>query len=164
MNIRAFYPGSFDPVTNGHVNIAERACALFDELVIGVHETPPKKLLFTTEERVRLFQEAVRHLPGVVVTSYQGITVEFAGKIGARVIVRGLRGREDFPEEFQLAERNRLLVPGVETVTLLAKSEYQFLSSTLLKEAHRLSRDISEMVPHHVVLALKEKFKKDELG
>ncbi len=155
----AIYPGSFDPVTNGHLDIVHRAAALFDELVICVYDIPQKSLLFTTRERVDLLKKAVAHLPNVRVEPYSGLTVSFARRSKAKVIVRGLRMSSDFEREFEMALMNKKLEPGVELVCLMTSLEYQFLSSSLLKEACQLGGDITNLVPAHVATALKEKFR-----
>jgi pantetheine-phosphate adenylyltransferase len=154
----AIYPGSFDPVTNGHLDIANRAAALFDELIIGVYDRPSKHLLFSTEERVDLIKKAVTHLPNVRVTSYSGLTVDFARMMKAKVMVRGLRMSSDFEREFEMALMNKKLNRDVELVCLMTSLEFQFLSSSLLKEACELGGDISGLVPKHVAAALKKKF------
>jgi len=154
----AIYPGSFDPVTNGHLDIANRAAALFDELIIGVYDRPSKLLMFSTEERVNLVKKAVAHLPNVRVTAYEELTVDFARKMKAKVIVRGLRMSSDFEREFEMALMNKQLNREIELVCLMTSLEYQFLSSSLLKEACELGGDITGLVPKHVAIALKKKF------
>ena len=154
----AIYPGSFDPVTNGHLDIANRAAALFDELIIGVYDRPSKLLMFSTEERVNLVKKAVAHLPNVRVTAYEELTVDFARKMKAKVIVRGLRMSSDFEREFEMALMNKQLNREIELVCLMTSLEYQFLSSSLLKEACELGGDITNLVPKHVAIALKKKF------
>ncbi len=154
----AVYPGSFDPVTNGHLDIATRAAALFDKLIIGVYDAPPKSLLFTTAERVELMKKAVAHLPNVEVRPYIGLTVDLARQCKAQVIVRGLRMSSDFEREFEMALMNNKLAPEVELVCLMTKLEYQFLSASLLKEVASLKGTITYLVPDHVAQALKKKF------
>ena len=154
---RAIYPGSFDPVTNGHLDIANRAAALFDDLIIGVYDRPSKHLLFSTQERVDLMKKAVAHLPKVRVTSYNGLTVDFARKMDAKVMVRGLRMSSDFEREFEMALMNKKLDHDIELVCLMTSLEFQFLSSSLLKEVFQLGGDISALVPKHVADALKKK-------
>jgi pantetheine-phosphate adenylyltransferase len=154
----AIYPGSFDPVTNGHLDIANRAASLFDELIIGVYDRPQKHLMFSTEERMDLIKKAVAHLPNVRVTSYNGLTVDFARKMKAKVMVRGLRMSSDFEREFEMALMNKKLDREIELVCLMTSLEFQFLSSSLLKEACELGGDITSLVPKHVAVALKKKF------
>jgi pantetheine-phosphate adenylyltransferase len=153
----AVYAGSFDPITNGHIDIATRAGRLFDRVVIGIFATPEKRLMFTTEERVDLARRAVAHLPNVEVRSYEGMTVEFARDIGAQVMVRGLRAIGDFEWEFEMAMMNRLLFPDLELVCFMASQQYQFLSASLIKEVASLGGDINSLVPKHVAAALKKK-------
>jgi pantetheine-phosphate adenylyltransferase len=154
----AIYPGSFDPVTKGHLDIANRAAALFDKLIIGVYDRPSKHLMFSTAERVNLAKKAVAHLPNVRVTAYDELTVDFARRMKAKVIVRGLRMSSDFEREFEMALMNKQLNREVELVCLMTSLEYQFLSSSLLKEACELGGDITGLVPKHVAIALKKKF------
>jgi pantetheine-phosphate adenylyltransferase len=156
--VLALYPGSFDPVTMGHVDIAERAAALFDGVVVGVYEVPPKQLLFSTKERVALMKKALKHIPNAKVVSYNGLTVEFARKMKAQVIVRGLRMSSDFEKEFEMALMNKKLAPDIEVVCFMTKLEFEFVSSSLLKEAARLGGHIDDLVPPHVMDALNEKF------
>ncbi|MDD5511283.1 MAG: pantetheine-phosphate adenylyltransferase [Dehalococcoidales bacterium] len=156
--ITAIYPGSFDPVTNGHLDIITRASKLFEKLVIGIYDRPSKNLLFTTDERLELVQKSITTLPRVGVRVFSGMTVSFAKEMKAQTIVRGLRMSADFEREFDLAMMQKTLYPEIEIVCLMSDLKYQFLSSSLLKEAARLGGDISELVPRHVVTALKEKF------
>jgi len=153
----AIYPGSFDPITNGHLDIATRAARLFEKLIIGVYDAPSKNLLFTTEERVDLVRQAIVNLPKVEVEAFSGLTVDFAKKIGAQVIVRGLRMSGDFEREFDMAMMNRNLYPELEVVCLMASLKYQFLSSSLLKEVASQSGNIEDLVPQHVAIALRKK-------
>lgn len=154
----ALYPGSFDPVTMGHVDIAERAAALFDGVIVGVYEVPPKQLLFNAKERVSLMKKALKHIPNAKVVSYDGLTVEFARKMKAKVIVRGLRMSSDFEKEFEMALMNKKLASDIEVVCFMTKLEFEFVSSSLLKEAARLGGNIEDLVPPHVMDALNEKF------
>ena len=156
----ALYPGSFDPLTYGHLDIAQRAAALFDEVVIAVYATPDKKrVLFTTEERMGLVEEAVKDLANVRVLSYSGLTVEVAREINAQVIIRGLRMVSDFEREFEMALMNKKLAPDIELVTLMSSLEHQFLSSSLLKEVVKLGGDPNSFVPSHVGVALMKKLR-----
>lgn len=153
----ALYPGSFDPVTRGHVDIAARAAALFDQLVLGVFDTPAKNLLFDTRERVEMLKEATSHLPNATVEAYSCLTVEFVKKIGAKFIVRGLRMGSDFEREFDMALMNRRLEPEIDTICLMSNAEYQFISSSLLKEVAQGGGDVNVFVPECVAVALKNK-------
>jgi pantetheine-phosphate adenylyltransferase len=154
----AIYPGSFDPITNGHLDIATRAAKIFDKLIIGVFDTPNKPLLFSTQERVELIRKAIADLPNVEVEAFGGLTVNFARKVKAQAMVRGLRMSADFEREFDMAMMNKKLYPELEFVCLMSRVEYQFLSSSLLKEASSLGGDIDDLVPKHVADALKKKF------
>lgn len=155
----AIYPGSFDPVTNGHLDIVSRAAKLFDELIICVYDIPQKHLMFNTAERVDLMKKAVAHMPNVKVVPYNGLTVDFARKVKAGVIVRGLRMSSDFEREFEMALMNKKLGPDVELVCLMTSLEFQFLSSSLLKEACELGGNIDSLVPKHVAAALKKRYR-----
>jgi pantetheine-phosphate adenylyltransferase len=155
--IIALYPGSFDPITNGHIDIATRASKLFDKTVIGIFSTPEKNLLFSIDERLNLARQATSHLPKVEVRSYSNITVEFAREIKAQVLVRGLRMIGDFEWEFEMAMMNQMLYPGLETVCFMASQEYQFLSASLIKEVASLGGDIHSLVPKSVAEALAKK-------
>lgn len=155
----AIYPGSFDPVTMGHVDIAERAAALFERLIVAVYDDPPKALLFTVEERVGLMDKALAHVPNIQVEHYSGLTVEFARKTGASAMVRGLRMISDFEREFEMALMNQKLAPEIELVCLMTRLEFEFISSTLLKEAAKLGGCIDGLVPEHVVDALRDKYR-----
>ncbi len=156
--VTALYPGSFDPVTVGHLDITARASKLFEELVVAVYDTPSKSLLFTTDERVALFEEAISHLSNVRVVKYTGLTVRFAKDIGAGVIVRGLRSGYDFEYEFEMAFMNSKLEPDVDLVCFMTSQDYVFVSASLLKEVAKLGGDIREMVPPNVAEALYSKF------
>ncbi len=155
--ITALYAGSFDPITNGHLDIATRASNIFDKVILGIFATPDKRLTFTTEERVEMATKAVAHLEKVEVRSYSTITIDFAKEIGAKVMVRGLRMVGDFEWEFEMAMMNRLLSNDVELICFMASQQYQFLSASLIKEVAGLGGDISTLVPAHVVEALKKK-------
>ncbi len=154
----AIYPGSFDPITNGHLDIVRRASAIFDKLILGVYDRPEKRLLFTTEERVKLAQEAVSKFKNVRTQAYSGLTVDFARKVGAKVMVRGLRMSSDFEREFEMAMMNKKLAPDLELVCLMSSLQYQFLSSSLLKEVAQLGGCLEDMVPVNVADALRKKF------
>lgn len=153
----ALYPGSFDPVTKGHADVATRAASLFDKLIVGVFDAPPKNLLFSTAERAELLRQALAHVPNVEVLPYNSLTIEFVRKIGARFIVRGLRMGSDFEREFDMALMNRKMAPDIDTVCLMASADYQFISSSLLKEAAQGGGDIRVFVPECSAVALMKK-------
>ena len=156
--VTALYPGSFDPVTMGHLDIVERGAALFEKVIVAVYATPSKDLLFTTEERVQLFQECVGDLPNVEVREFSGLVVRFAREAGAAVIIRGLRSGADFEYEYDMAFMNRRLERSVDMVSFMTSQDYMFVSSSLLKEVARLGGDVTGMVPPHVVVAVYAKF------
>ncbi len=153
----AIYAGTFDPITNGHIDIATRAARLFDRITIAIAENPYKEPFFALEERLELARKALDGLPNVEVEAYDGLTVDFARKVGAKVMVRGLRMSADFEREFEMAMMNRKLDPDLELICFMASQEYQFLSSSLLKEVASLKGDISCLVPEHVAEAIKRK-------
>jgi pantetheine-phosphate adenylyltransferase len=153
----ALYPGTFDPITNGHLDIATRAASLFQKVVIGVYDTPAKDLLFTTEERVELARQALSNISCVKVEPFSGLTVDFAEKVGAIAIVRGLRIGADFEYEREMALMNKNLSPNIELVYLMASLKYQFLSSGRLKEVAMLGGRVDDLVPEAVAEALKKK-------
>ena len=153
----ALYPGSFDPITNGHIDIATRCSRIFDNLVVGIFASPEKRLMFSTAERVEMAERALAHLSNVRVESYDCITVEFARQVKAQVMVRGLRMIGDFEWEFEMAMMNKMLSPNLELVCFMASQEYQFLSASLIREVASLGGDIDSLVPQHVAEALKKK-------
>ena len=153
----AIYPGSFDPITNGHIDIATRAAKLFEKLYIGIYASPHKIIFFSTEERVALASEALANVPNIIVKPFTGLTVTFARQVNAKVMVRGLRMITDFEREFEMAIMNKNLDPELEMVTLMANLKYQFLSSSLLKEVADLSGNISNLIPPNVEQALRNK-------
>lgn len=153
----AIYPGTFDPITNGHLDIATRASKLFEKVIIGVYDTPAKELMFTTEERLDLVRQAIVDLPNVEVEAFSSLTVDFAKKVGAQAMVRGLRVGADFEREFEMALMNKKLSPDCELVCLMSSLKYQFLSSSLLKEVANLGGYIDDLVPRPVAKALKKK-------
>tara|TARA_B100001167_G_C16644042_1_gene245460 strand:- start:137 stop:631 length:495 start_codon:yes stop_codon:yes gene_type:complete len=156
--VTAIYPGSFDPVTMGHLDITTRGSALFEKVIVAVYSTPSKDLLFSTDERVELFQESIADLPNVEVMRFSGLVVRFAREVGAAVILRGLRSGADFEYEYDMAFMNRRLERSVDMVSFMTSQDYMFVSSSLLKEVARLGGDVTGMVPPHVVKAVNAKF------
>jgi len=155
---KAVYPGTFDPIHWGHIDVARRAARLFDHLYIAVYDRPLKHLLFTTEERVELARAVLADVPNVSVVAYRELTVHLAQRLGATVIVRGLRAISDFEWEMQLALTNRTLAPEVETVCLMTSVDYAFLSSTIVKDVAKHNGALENMVPPVVAEALQRKF------
>lgn len=153
------YPGTFDPVTNGHLDILTRASKLFDKIIVGVAEDSDKDTLFNIDERVSFIKDAVKDLPNVEVESFSGLLMHFTESKGAKVIIRGLRAVSDFEYEFQLALMNKNLNESVETLFLTTSSEYAFLSSTIIKSVVKLDGEIKGLVPKKVELALKARYK-----
>jgi|TARA_B110000881_G_scaffold191041_1_gene182693 pantetheine-phosphate adenylyltransferase len=157
---RAIYPGTFDPVTNGHVDIVERASHTVDHLTVGVVEVSSKRTMFDVDERIKMFSDAVAHLPNVSVKAYSGLTVNAAREIGATVIVRGLRITSDFEYESEMALMNRRMAEDVETICLFSALQYQILSSSRVKEVATLGADVSDLVPKNVWGPLVERLEK----
>lgn len=155
--VRAIYPGSFDPVTFGHIDIITRSSKIADEVVIGVLKNNAKRPLFSLEERVRMLEEVTKELPNVRVVCFEGLTVDFAKEIGANVLVRGLRAVTDFEYELQMAQTNHKLAPEIETMFLTTNLNYSYLSSTIVKEVATFGGDISQFVPEVVMNRIKEK-------
>ena len=153
--VRALFPGTFDPIHYGHIDIATRASRLFDEVVVAVYDKPLKSLFFSPEERISLVEQALSINPKIKVTGYSGLTVEFARQIDAQVIVRGLRVFSDFEFEFRMALANHRLRPDIEYMALITAEEHTFLSSTTVREIASLGGDVSSMVPPFVEKALK---------
>jgi len=160
MGMTALYPGSFDPVTNGHLDVVHRAVGLFDEVILAVATGEGKQPLFPVEERVGLLREALKEqgLPPLRVMAFEGLLVNFADSIGARVVVRGLRAVSDFEFEFQMALMNRKLNDGVETIFLMPREDYSYLSSRIIKEIARLGGKLDGFVPECVANALRARF------
>jgi len=160
--VRAVFPGTFDPIHLGHMDIAQRATKLFEEVVVAVYDRPLKSLLFPPEVRIALVQQAFEDNPKIQVIGYSGLTVDFCQSIEAQVIVRGLRVFSDFEYEFRMALANHRLAPDIELVALITAEEHTFLSSTTVREIASLGGDVSSMVPPHVEKVLKARF--HELG
>ena len=157
MSVGAMYPGTFDPVTNGHLNLVHRAAKLFDRVVVAVAASPNKTPMFTLEERIYMARVALADTPNITVDGYTGLTVDYVRQHGLRVIIRGLRAVSDFEFEFQLATMNRHLQPEVESVFLTPAEEYTFVSSTFVREIGILGGDIAPFVPDVVAAALARK-------
>jgi pantetheine-phosphate adenylyltransferase len=155
---RAIYPGSFDPITNGHLDVIDRASKLFDEVVVAVAHNDEKQPLFSLEERLDLLNETVGKMNNIRVAQFDGLLVEFAAAQHASAVIRGLRAVSDFEFEFQMALMNRKLESSVETIFLMPKEEYTYLSSRLVKEIARLGGDVSKFVPQLIARALRNKF------
>jgi len=154
----AIYPGSFDPLTNGHLDVIQRAAKLFDRVIVAVAVNESKNPLFTLAERLKMVETAVTHLPHVKADAFGGLLVEYVARKKARAIVRGLRAVSDFEFEFQLALMNRKLDENIETIFMMPKDTYTFISSRIVKEISRLGGDVSPFVPAHVQVALKKKW------
>ncbi len=155
---RAIYPGSFDPVTNGHLDVIKRASKLFDEVIVAVAKNDQKQSLFTTEERIALLQASAGQMPNVRIMRFEGLLVNFALQQQAGAVIRGLRAISDFEFEFQMALMNRKLEESIETIFLMPKEEYTYLSSRIVREIARLGGDIQSFVTSAVAVALREKF------
>lgn len=156
--VKAIYPGSFDPVTMGHIDIIKRSASIVDELIIGVLVNNVKSPLFTIEERVIMLRESVKDIPNVQVKSFDGMTVDFARNNGAKMMIRGLRAVTDYENEMQLAQTNRCIAEDIETLFLITSLEYAFLSSTIVKELALYGQDVSNFVPASVETRLAQKF------
>ena len=158
MSVVALYPGTFDPITLGHVHLVERASLLFDKIVLSVAESPNKKPLFNLEKRVELARKATAHLDNVEVTGFSGLLAPFARKHGAKVLLRGLRAVADFEYELQLANMNRALEPELDSIFMTPVERFSYVSSTLVREVARLGGDIDQFVPPDVAHAFKEAY------
>jgi pantetheine-phosphate adenylyltransferase len=154
----AIYPGTFDPITNGHLDVLHRAMTMFDRIIIVVAKNSSKQPMFSEAERLDMIQETIRQYSAVSVESFQGLVVEFAQQKQAVAIIRGLRAVSDFEYEFQIALMNRKLAPAISTVFLMPHDRYTYLNSTIIREVARLGKDVSEFVPDAVVRRLKERF------
>ena len=157
--VRALFPGTFDPIHYGHVDIATRASCIFDELIIAVYDRPLKSLMFSPEERISLVTETFKDFPKLRVVGYSGLTVDFCRKHDVQVIVRGLRVFSDFEFEFRMALANHRLAPDIESIAFITDEDHTFLSSSTVREIASLGGDVSSMVPPHVETAVKSKVK-----
>ena len=158
MSRKAIYPGTFDPMTYGHLDIITRALEVFPEIIVSVADNPQKKPLFSVKERVAMLRKATAHLQGVTVESFDGLVVEYARSRGVHVLIRGIRMISDFEYEFQMALTNRKIAPDVETIFLMPQETYSYISSKLLKEGARLSASLEAFVPDFIEAGLKKKF------
>jgi pantetheine-phosphate adenylyltransferase len=157
--VRAVFPGTFDPIHLGHMDIANRSSKLFDELIVAVYDRPMKNLLFTPEERIHQVEESFNKNPKIKVMGFSGLTVNFCKQVQAQVIVRGLRVFSDFELEFRMALANHRLAPAIEVVAFITDEEHSFISSTTVKEIAALGGDVTSMVPRHVATAMKKRYK-----
>ena len=156
---RAIYPGSFDPITKGHIDLVERASKLFDEVVVAVADSQGKRTLFTLDERVALIQNTTRQMSGVTVIGFSGLLIDFARQMETNIVIRGLRAVSDFEYEFQLSWMNRQLEPNIETLFFAPAEDYAFVAASLVKEIAQLGGDVSQFVHPEVNRALKEKLR-----
>lgn len=161
---KAVFPGTFDPIHYGHIDIAKRSAGLFDELIVAVYDRPLKNIIFDTEQRLSMVRKAFEGVPSVMVTTYSGLTVDFCRTVGARVIVRGLRVFSDFEHEFRMAHANKRLAPEIEYMTLMTAEAHTFLSSSIVREIVSLGGDVSSMVPPYVKDALTAHFAASDEG
>lgn len=159
MSVIAVYPGTFDPITNGHIDILLRSLKIFDHIVVGIGSNPKKASLFSLEERISMIHEAIGGIPNVSIEAFEGLLVDFAKRHNASAIIRGLRAVSDFEYEFQMALMNRKLDSAIETVFLMPSEEYSYLTSSIVKEVGSFGGDISSLVPKHVHDMLNKKFK-----
>ena len=162
MKVRAIYPGSFDPITNGHIYIAERAAAIFDEVIVSVLVNERKSAAFSVEERCRMARDALKHIGNVKVDSFNGLLVDYAKNQNAGVIIRGLRAMSDFEYEFQMALMNRQLAPEIETFFIVTDPKYSYVSSSSVREIFNFGGTVKDVVPENVFEKLRERYKSHE--
>ena len=158
MFVRALYPGSFDPIHNGHIDIATRAAHIFDEVIVGVYDMPKKKLLFDVDERLAMATEAFKEFGNIRVAKFSGFTVDYAREMSATVLVRGLRVFSDFEFEFRMGLANKKLAPEIETVSIMTDDKHIYISSSTIREIAELAGDVSSMVPPFIGEALSKRF------
>lgn len=156
--LKAVYPGSFDPVTYGHLNIIERSCSLVDELIIGVLNNRAKIPLFSVEERVSMLEEVTKNMPRVKIVPFEGLLVDFADRMSAKMVIRGLRAVTDFEYELQMSQTNRIMCPKLDTIFLTTDLKYAYLSSSIVREVAYYGGDISAFVPAAIIERVLEKF------
>jgi len=161
--VKAIYPGSFDPVHNGHLDIANRASGLFEKVIIAVYDSPPKDVLFSTEKRVNMVRECINNLPNVEVTSFSNLATEFAKQVGAKFIVRGLRAGYDFEYESEMSLMWRNLSPDIDIVCMMSSLQYQFVYSSRIKEVVKLGGKVDGLVPETISIELKNAYENKEL-
>ena len=161
--VKAIYPGSFDPVHNGHLDIANRASGLFEKLIIAVYDSPPKNVLFSTEKRVSMVRDCIKHLDNVEVTSFGNLATDFAKQVGAKFIVRGLRAGYDFEYESEMSLMWRNLNPNIDIVCMMSSLQYQFIYSSRIKEVVKLGGEVESLVPNKIANELKNVLKNKEL-
>ena len=155
----AVYPGSFDPITNGHLDIIERSSKVFDKVIVSILTNSSKKPAFTVLERIEMIKKATAHIPNVEVDSFDGLLVNYVNEKKSNVIIKGLRAISDFEYEFQMAHANKMLAPDIETLFMMSANNYQYLSSSLVKELANLNGSIAELVPECIKQQIEEKFK-----
>lgn len=160
----AIYPGTFDPITNGHIDVIERACQMFDKVIVVIAINSRKQTLFNEAERLELTSASLSHISNVEVITHRGLTVELARKKKAIALIRGIRAVSDFEYEFQIALMNRKLEPNIYTVFMMPHEKYTYLNSTIIRELARYGQDVSEFVPEIVSIKLKEKFKNNKIS
>mgnify|MGYP001415386665 FL=1 len=161
--VKAIYPGSFDPVHNGHIDIANRASGLFEKVIVGVYDSPPKNVLFSTEKRVDMVRECINDLPNVEVISFGNLATEFAKQVGAKFILRGLRAGYDFEYESEMSLMWRNLSPDIDIICMMSSLQYQFVYSSRIKEVVKLGGKVDGLVPETISTELKNAYKNKEL-
>lgn len=162
MSVKAIYPGSFDPPTNGHIDLIQRGAVLFDHLIVAVLNNPAKTPMFSVEERTEMLLESVGAMPNVSVASFDGLLVDFARQQGARAVLRGIRAISDYEYEFQMALMNRRMAPEIETVFLQPAGRYSFVSSRMLKEVYSFGGDVNGLLPPNVLKRMHERFRQSK--